>query len=121
MITQPLLDLIFKQGEVNRSVSAGMALRDHGIEDALARAERVKADYVQKCLTAIESFPKGAMITSEDVRTKAGDVPTEISPNCMAGILKRAAAQKLIVITNHRVHAKRVSLHAAELRVWRRL
>jgi len=121
MISTPLFDRVFEQGEVNRSVSVARALRDRGVEDALARAERVKADYVQRCIEAIKSFSQGAMITSESVRDKAGDVPSEISPNCMAGILKRAAARGLIVITNDRVHAKRVSLHAAELRVWRRL
>jgi len=120
-MSSPLFDHVFKTGEVNRSVSVGIALRDSGIEDALARAERVKADYVGKCLEAIKSFPQGAMITSESVREIAGDVPQEISPNCMAGILKRAAAQNLIVITDQRVHAKRASLHAAELRQWRRL
>jgi hypothetical protein len=71
MISTPLFDRVFEQGEVNRSVSVARALRDRGIEDALARAERVKADYVNNCLTAIKSFPPGAMITSEDVRARA--------------------------------------------------
>jgi hypothetical protein len=122
MSAHPLFDKVFS-GSPDPTVTqlTGKQLRDWGIEDALQRAIRVKNDYVTKCLEAIKSFPSGSLITSEDVREKAGDPPLEISPNCMAGILKRAAAQKLIVITDSRVHAKRSSLHAAELRQWRKL
>lgn len=117
----PLFDQCFEKGELNRSVNVGTVLRDRGIEDALARAERIKASYVASCLDAIKEFPKGARITSEDVRAKAGDVPREVNHSVLAGILKRAAAQGLIMITNDRVHAKRASLHASELRCWVRL
>ncbi len=121
-MSTPLFDLIIPEKPLAGHVApTGRELRDFGIEDALQRAIRVKNDYVEKCLSAIKSFPGGAMITSEDVRDKAGDPPNEISPNCMAGILKKAAAQNLIVITDSRVHAKRSSLHAAELRQWRKL
>lgn len=99
----------------------GRDLRDLGIEDALARAMRVKSDYVERCLSAIKEFPKGSLITSEDLREKAGDPPAEISPNCMAGILKKAASQGLIICTSQRVNAKRASLHAKELRCWLRI
>jgi len=121
MSSQPLFDQLFDKPLAGHVAPTGQDLKSWGIEDALQRAIRIKGEYVEACLTAIKSFPSGTLLTSEDVRDKAGDPPNEISPNCMAGILKRAAAQKLIVITDSRVHAKRSSLHAAELRQWRKL
>lgn len=117
----PLFDRVFEPGEISRSVDVGSVLRDRGIEAALEKAQRVKSEYIERCLETIKEFPKGAMITSESVRDKAGDVPGDIDKSVMAGILKRAAAQGLIVITDQRVHAKRASLHASELRCWVRL
>lgn len=104
-------------------MNAGSALRDKGIADALERATRLKSEYVESCLDAIKEFPKGALITSEDIREKAGDPPSEISPNCMAGIMKRAASGKygLLMITNETRTATRSSLHAKRLSVWLRL
>ena len=121
MSGSPLFNRIFEQDELFRSVDVGSVLRDRGIEAALEKAQRLKSDYIERCLSAIKEFPKGARITSESVRDVAGDVPEGISPNCMAGILKKAAAQGLIVITKERVNGKRPSLHAAEIRVWVRL
>lgn len=121
-MSTPLFDLITPDKPLAGHVApTGSDLRDWGIEDALKRAERVKLAYVESCLEAIKSFAAGSLITSEDLREKAGDPPNEISPNCMAGILKKAASQNLIQITNERVKAKRLSLHASELRCWRRL
>ena len=117
----PLFDRVFEQGEVNRSISVARALRDRGIEDALARAERVKADYVQKCIEAIKSFPSGCLLTSEDVRKRAGDPPAEVNHSVMAGILRKAASQNLIYVTNETRTAKRSSVHAKRISCWRRL
>lgn len=121
MSAQPLFDRLFDKGELTRSVDVGRVLKERGIEDAYDKAVRVKAQYVESCLEAIKEFPKGSRITSEDVRDVAGDVPEEVSPNCMAGILKKAAREGLIMITSERVNAKRRSLHAAEIRVWLRI
>lgn len=118
----PLFEKLFEGSSLVGHVPlSGKDLRDLGIDDAYDKAVRVKAEYVERCSREIKSIPTGALITSEDVREKAGDPPSEISPNCMAGILKKAASQGLIQITNERVHAKRASLHAAELRCWARL
>jgi hypothetical protein len=121
-MSEPLFSSLFPDPPLlTHQPLGGKDLRDWGIEDALQRAIRVKNDYVEKCLDAIKSFPQGAMITSEDIREIAGDPPAQIDKSIMAGILKRAAARKLIVITDSRVHAKRSSLHASDLRQWRRL
>src|SRR5678816_735903 len=90
----PLFDRMFEPGELNRSVSIGSHLKDRGIESAYDKAVRVKASYVQKCLAAIESFPQGAMITSEDIREKAGNPPSDIDRSVLAGIMRSAAGKK---------------------------
>lgn len=100
---------------------SGATLRDWAIEDALARAERIKADYVQKCLRVIGEVPYGMLITSEDVREKAGDPPSDVSHSVMAGILRKAASMKWIVCTNETRMARRASVHAKRLSLWRRI
>lgn len=117
----PLFDQIFKHGELTRSVDVARALRDRGIEAALEKAERVKREYIELCLAAIKEFPKGARITSEDVREKAGDPPSEIDHSVLAGIFRSAKAQGLIMITREMRQGKRVSLHAKFLSIWVRL
>lgn len=123
MSSTPLFDRCFEPGEISRSVSVGAALRDRGIEAALEKAERVKASYIEACLEAIKEFPKGAMITSEDVREKAGDPPSEINASVLAGIMTRAAGRKhaLLMITGETRTAKRASVHAKKLSVWLRI
>lgn len=96
----PLFDRVFEKGEQNRSVSVGAALRDRGIEDAYDKAVRIKSEYVESCLEAIRSFPKGARITSEDIRERAGEPPKDVERSVLAGILKAAKAQGLISITS---------------------
>ncbi len=99
----------------------GKDLRDAGIDSALARAERIKSEYVEGCLSVIKSFPRGYAFTSEDVRAKAGDIPRELNHSTMAGILKKARAQGLIGITGKTRPAQRSSVHAKSLCVWWRL
>jgi hypothetical protein len=112
---------MFEPGELNRSVSVGVALKDRGIESALEKAERVKASYIEACLSAIKSFPSGCLLTSEDVRERAGDPPAEVNHSVMAGILRKAASQNLLYVTNETRTAKRSSIHAKRLSCWRRL
>lgn len=102
---------------------SGRDLRDSGIEEAYQRALRVKRDYVEKCLSAIRSFPSGTLLTSEDIREKAGDPPSVLDKSVMAGILKNAASKEhgLIVITGGERAAKRPSVHSKNLSLWRRL
>jgi hypothetical protein len=122
--TLPLFDQIFSGPKAPvRKPLTGRELRDFGIDDALARAERVKGEYVAKCIDAIKSFPTGTLITSEDIREKAGEPPVSVDRSVMAGILKKAASAqlKLIVITEYTRNAQRVTVHAKKLSCWRRL
>jgi hypothetical protein len=100
---------------------SGADLRDLGIADALERAEKVKAEYVQSCIEAIKEFPSGCLITSEDIREKAGDPPSSVDRSVMAGILRKAASRNLIQITRETRPAKRVTVHAKHLACWRRM
>lgn len=95
-------------------------LRDSGIQSALDHVLKVKAEYVSECLARIAELKAGTLITSEDLREMAGD-PPEGCENSIAGILKRAASRKLIVNTGATRQAKRTSLHAKPLNLWRRL
>jgi len=123
MSAHPLFDQLFDKPLAGHVAPTGRELRDWQIEDALQRAIRVKNDYVEKCLEAIKSFPSGSLITSEDVRDKAGDPPSAIDKSIMAGILKHAASKKhkLIKITGETRPAKRASVHAKALQIWVRL
>lgn len=77
--------------------------------------------YVDAFIEAVKNFQRGQLITVEDVRDFVGDPPKEVSPNCMGGLMRRAAGKKLIVRTSERRKAKRASLHSSELAVWRRV
>lgn len=121
MSALPLFDRLFEPSELKRSVNIGVVLKDRGIDEALEKAERVKLEYVDACLEAIKSFPRGARITSEDVREIAGDPPSDIDHSVLSGILKSAKAQGLIQITSETRMGKRASLHAKRLSLWLRL
>lgn len=123
MSSHPLFDRCFEPGEISRSVDVGSVLRDKGIADAYDKAVRIKSEYVESCLEAIRSFPKGARITSEDVRECAGEPPKELNHSVLAGIMKHAASKKhnLIMITGDTRQGKRASLHAKDLSIWVRL
>jgi hypothetical protein len=123
MSSHPLFDRMFEPGELARPVSIGSVLKEIGIESALEKAERIKSDYIRKCISAIESFPKGAMITSEDIREIAGPPPSDIDRSVLAGIMRSAAGRKhgLIVITSETRPGKRASLHHKDLSLWRRI
>jgi hypothetical protein len=119
----PLFDQVFSGPPAPvRKPLTGPELRDSGIRSALDHVMKVKAEYVADCLKSIAALPSGTLITSETIRRMDGDPPLGCG-NCIAGILRKAAGKnhKLIVITDQRVHAKRELLHAAELRIWRRL
>jgi hypothetical protein len=123
-MSTPLFDLIIPEKPLAGHIApTGEELKSWGIEDALQRAIRVKNDYVESCLTAIKSFPSGSLITSEDVRDKAGDPPIEVDKSVLAGIMKHAAGKKhkLIKITGETRPAKRASVHAKDLSLWERL
>ena len=99
---------------------SGAELRDSGIQSALDHVLKIKAEYVETCLSEIAKLSLGATLTSEDLRELAGD-PPEGCENSIAGILKRAASKKLIVNTGEETTAKRTTIHAKKLCVWRRL
>jgi hypothetical protein len=98
----------------------GEDLKQSGIQSALDHVLKVKAEYVDRCLFEISQLQPETTITSEDLRELAGDPPEEV-PNCIAGILKRAASQNLIVNTGEERTARRTTIHAKKLCVWRKL
>src|ERR1051325_1706482 len=120
-MTMPLLDKIFEgaPAPVSKPLT-GEDLRDAGIQQAVDHLQRVKAEYVDSCLYEIERLSKGATLTSEDLRELAGDPPTGCE-NSVAGILKRAQGRGLIVNTGQERPAKRSSVHAKRLCIWRRI
>lgn len=96
----------------------GEALKISGMDSAVRRAPDW---YRDSFVESVRALPKGSLITVEDIRAVVGDPPENASPNCMGGLMRRAAGLGLIVRTSERRKAKRVSLHASELSVWRRL
>lgn len=123
MSAHPLFDQVFSGTPVPTGKPlTGGDLRDAGIQQALDHLERVKAEYIETCLEKIRALRSGTLITSEDLRGLAGDPPVGCE-NSMAGILKRAASKKhgLIVNTGEDRPAKRPSIHAKNLTIWRRL
>lgn len=117
----PLFDRVFsgKPERVSPPLT-GTELRDAGIQQALDHLERVKAEYIQLCLSKIEEMKPETVFTSESLREMAGDPPTGCE-NSIAGILKRAASRKLIANTGVEVKATRPSIHAKKLYLWRRV
>jgi hypothetical protein len=121
--SQPLFDLIFPDPPIVGHVPlSGSDLRDSGIQSALDHVLKIKSEYVASCLEKIAELKSGTTFTSEDLRDLAG-APPEGCENSIAGILKRAASAKykLIVITSEERIAKRTTIHAKKLYVWRRL
>lgn len=115
----PLFDKVFSgQPEPTGPPLTGEDLRDGGIESVLAHTPD---EYKERFITAIENFPVGYCFTVEDVRKRAGDPPEQVHYNCMGGLMRTAASKNLITRTSERRKAKRASLHASELAVWRRL
>lgn len=98
----------------------GADLRDAGIQQALDHLERVKKEYIDSCMYEIRQLGKGTTFTSETLREMAGEPPTGCE-NSIAGILRRAQSQGLIVNTGEEVIAKRTTIHAKKLRLWRRI
>ena len=98
----------------------GRELRDSGIQSALDHVEARKGEYVTQALSAIQCLPSDALLTAETIRDAIGDAPAGCE-NCFAGILKKAASMKLIVITNSFTQAKRAQRHAGLIRQWRRI
>lgn len=115
----PLFDPLFAgKPEPQGKPLSGEDLRDSGIESVLSHTPE---SYKQRFLDAVRSFPRGALVTAEDVRAIAGDPPGETHFNCMGGLMRSAAAAKLIVNTGQGRNAKRASLHASRLAIWRRV
>lgn len=115
----PLLDQLFAGDPAPTGKPlTGEELRDSGIESVLTHTPEW---YRDKFVEAVERFPRGHLFTVEDVRAVVGDPPEEVNPNCMGGLMRRAAGKKLILRTTERRKAKRASLHASELAVWKRI
>lgn len=115
----PLFDRVFAgTPEPTGPPLTGKDLRDSGIEAVL---QHTPESYKQAFINTIKDFPKGYCFTVEDVREKAGDPPKEVHYNCIGGLIRTAAGMNLITRTVERRKAKRASLHASELAVWRRL
>lgn len=121
MSTHPLFDKVFSGAPAPVSPPlTGAQLRDSGIQQALGHLERVKAEYVDSCLFEIRQLSKGTTLTSETLRELAGEPPIGCE-NSIAGILKRAQSQGLIVNTGTEQPAKRTTIHAKKLCVWKRI
>lgn len=120
-MSQPLLDQLFsgKPTPPKRRLT-GSDLRDSGIQQALDHVLKVKAEYVALCLSKIEELKPETVITSECLRELAGEPPIGCE-NSIAGILKRAASRNLIVNTGVEVTAKRTTIHAKKLCLWKRI
>lgn len=117
--TEPLFKDIFAGEPAPQGKPlTGEELKVSGIESVLTHTPQW---YREKFVAAIKGFPRGFCFTIEDVRSIAGDPPKETHYNCMGGLMRTAASQKLIVRTTERRKAKRASLHASELAVWRRV
>lgn len=119
MSTLPLFDQILsgKPAPIGRPLT-GEELRDSGMESVLNHTPN---EYREVFLEVIRLMPRGSLFTVEDVRERAGDPPPEVHYNAMGALMRRAASKNLIVRTSERRKAKRVSLHASEIAVWRKL
>ena len=119
MSTHPLFEKVFDGTPAPTGPQlTGEDLRDSGIASVIAHTPEI---YRQRFIDAIKGFPRGYLFTVEDVRAISGDPPLEVHYNVMGGLMRTAASQNLIRRTHERRKAKRVSLHASELAVWRRL
>lgn len=121
MSALPLFDQVFSGTPAPTGKPlTGKDLRDSGIQQALDHVERVKAEYVETCLEKIKELTSGTLLTSEDLRELAGDPPLGCE-NSIAGILKRAASKNLIVNTGKEQTARRTTIHAKKLCIWKRI
>lgn len=119
MSTTPLLDQIFAgdPAPVGKPLT-GEDLRDSGIASVINHTPEV---YKTRFIDAVKKFPRGHLFTVEDVRAIAGDPPPETHYNCVGGLMRSVAGMGLVQRTRERRKAKRPSLHASELAVWRKL
>ena len=119
MSTYPLFEQVFSgTPEPTGPPLTGEELKISGMESVVSHTPDW---YRDRFVEAVKHFPRGHLFTVEDVRNKAGDPPEGTHYNCMGGLMRTAASLKLIVRTSERRKAKRVSLHASELAVWRRV
>lgn len=118
-MSMPLFDRLFAGTPAPTGPPlTGADLRDSGIESVLSHTPE---EYKVRFIEAVKSFPVGHLITTEDIRERAGDPPPETHYNCMGGLIRRAVSQKLIEPTGKDRNAKRPSLHATKLAIWRRV
>ena len=119
MSTTPLFEKIFDGTlEPTGPPLTGEELRDSGIASVINHTPEI---YRQRFIEAVKTFPRGQLFTVEDVREIAGDPPPETHYNCVGGLMRSVAGMGLMRRTHERRKAKRPSLHASELAVWRRL
>jgi hypothetical protein len=115
----PLFEQVFSgTPEPTGPPLTGSDLKRSGMESVVSHTPEW---YRDKFVDAVKKMQRGSLFTVEDVRAVIGDPPSEVNPNCMGGLMRRAAGQKLIVRTTERRKAKRVSLHSSELAVWKRI
>lgn len=118
-MNQPLLDRIFDGDPAPTGKPlTGEELRDSGIASVINHTPEV---YKARFIEAVKKFPRGHVFTVEDVREIIGNPPPETHYNAMGGLMRTVASMNLIRRTHERRKAKRPSLHASELSVWRRL
>lgn len=119
MNSHPLFDQVFAGDPAPTGPPlTGEELRDSGIESVL---DHTPEQYKKRFIETVKAFHRGFCFTVEEVRARAGDPPKEAHYNCMGGLMRTAASMKLIVRTSERRKAKRASLHASELAVWKRV
>jgi hypothetical protein len=105
-------------GVMFKSAGTGEELKEEALTKVFNKTPKW---YQDKFIESVRSIAPGSLITVEDVRDRAGNPPIDVSPNCMGGLMARAAKLGLITKTFERRKAKRKSLHASELAVWRRI
>lgn len=119
MSAHPLFDKVFSgEAAPTGKPLTGEDLKQSGMASVLSHAPD---EYQAKFLQAVKSFPIGSELTVEDVRERAGDPPDSVHYNVMGPLMRRAAVQKLIVSTDRMRNAKRASLHASKLLIWKRV
>lgn len=118
-MNMPLLDKIFEGAPAPVSPPlTGGELRDSGIDSVLSRTPE---QYREQFMEAIKRLPRGFRFTSEDVRDRVGDPPVEVHRNAFGALIRAAAKQNLIALTNETKPSERSERRAGRLAIWRRL
>lgn len=115
----PLFDKVFSGAPALTSPPlTGADLRDSGIESVLAHTPEA---YRAWFMGIIQGFPRSYEFTIEEVRNLAGDPPAETHRNAFGALMRTAAKQNLIALTNESRVSARSTRRAGRLAVWKRL